>query len=51
VTKQKAFNFVTEIVDDINRLAEAFGRGASSDDLMTASRNDLTAMKYVCLSL
>jgi hypothetical protein len=45
--KQKAFDFVTEVVGDVNRMVEAFGRGASPDDLMVASWNDLTAMRYV----
>ena len=48
-TKQKAFDLAMEIVGDVNRIAEAFGRGASPDDLMVASWNDLTAMKYVCV--
>ena len=38
-TKQKALDFATEIVGDVNRIAEAFGRGASPDDLMVASWN------------
>jgi hypothetical protein len=45
--KQKAFDFATEVVGDVNRMAEAFGRGASPDDLMIASWNDLKAMKFV----
>ena len=40
-----------EVVGDINRMAEAFGGGALPDDLMVASWNDLTAMRYVCLFL
>jgi hypothetical protein len=48
--KQKAFDFATEVVDDVNRMVEAFGRGAPPDDLMVASWNDLKAMRYVCLS-
>ena len=34
---------------DVNRIADAFGRGASPDDLMVASWNDLKAMRYVFL--
>ena len=49
--KQKAFDFAMEVVGDINRMAEAFGGGALPDDLMVASWNDLTAMRYVYLSL
>jgi hypothetical protein len=45
--KQKAFDFATEVVGDVNRMAEAFGRGTSPDDLMIASWNDLKAMKFV----
>jgi hypothetical protein len=48
--KQKAFEFATEVVGDVDRMAEAFGRGASPDDLMVASWNDLRAMRYVGLS-
>jgi hypothetical protein len=48
--KQKAFDFAMEVVGDVNRMAEAFGRGASPDDLMVASWNDLKAMRYVCFS-
>jgi hypothetical protein len=33
-------------VGDVNRMAEAFGRGVSPDDLMVASWNDLKVMKY-----
>jgi hypothetical protein len=33
-------------VGDVNRMAEAFGGGALPDDLMVASWNDLTAMRY-----
>jgi hypothetical protein len=36
-------------VGDINRMAEAFGRGASPDDLMIASWEDLQAIRYVYL--
>jgi hypothetical protein len=49
--KQKAFDFAMEVVSDVNRMAEAFGRGASPDDLMVASWNDLKAMRFVCLPL
>jgi hypothetical protein len=35
------------VVDDVNRIAEAFGGGASPNDLMVASWNDLKAMRYV----
>jgi hypothetical protein len=38
-------------VGDVNRMAEAFGRGTSPDDLMVASWNDLKAMRYVGLSI
>ena len=48
--KQKAFDFTTEVVGDISRMAEAFGGGTLPDDLMVASWNDLTAMRYVCFS-
>jgi hypothetical protein len=48
--KRKAFEFATEVVGDVDRMAEAFGRGASPDDLMIASWNDLKAMRYVVLS-
>jgi hypothetical protein len=47
--KQKAFDFMTEVVGDVNRMVEAFGRGTSPDDLMVASWNDLKAMRYVRL--
>ena len=49
--KQKAFHFTMEVVSDVNRMAEAFGRGTSPDDLMVASWNDLKAMRFVCFSL
>ena len=43
--KQKAFDFATEVVGDISRMAEAFGGGTSPDNLTAASRNDLKAMR------
>ena len=49
--KQKAFDFAMEVVDDVNRMAEAFGRGTSPDDLMIAGWNDLKAMRFVSLFL
>jgi hypothetical protein len=49
--KQKAFDFAISVVGDITRMAEAFGGGALPDDLMVASWNDLTAMRYACVSL
>jgi hypothetical protein len=45
--RQKAFDFATEVVGDVNRMAEAFGKGSSPDDLMVASWNDLKVMRYV----
>jgi hypothetical protein len=48
--KRKAFEFATDVVGDVDRMAEAFGRGASPDDLMVASWNDLKVMRYVGLS-
>jgi hypothetical protein len=45
--KQKAFDFAMEVVGDVNRMAAAFGKGASPDDLMVASWNDLKAMRSV----
>jgi predicted nucleotidyltransferase len=49
--KVKAFDFATEVVGDVNRMAEAFGKGALPDDLMIASWNDLKLMRYAYLSL
>jgi hypothetical protein len=34
-------------VGDVNRMAVAFGRGTSPDDLMVASWNDLKVMRFV----
>ena len=48
--KQKAFDFATEVVGDISRMAEAFGGGTSPGDLMAESWNDLKAMRYVYIS-
>jgi hypothetical protein len=40
-----------EVVGDVNRMSEAFGRGVSPDDLMSASWSDLKALRCVlCLS-
>jgi hypothetical protein len=47
--KQKAFDFAMEVVGDVNRMAEAFGKGASPDGLMVESWEDLKKMRYVCL--
>jgi hypothetical protein len=35
-----------EVVGDVNWMVEAFGGGALSDDLMVASWNNLTVMRY-----
>jgi hypothetical protein len=45
--KQEAFDFAVEVVQDINRMAEAYGSATNSDNLLMESWNlDLQEMKY-----
>jgi hypothetical protein len=44
--KKKVFDLATNIVGDIGRMAEAFGRGTASDEYLVESWKDLTALRY-----
>jgi hypothetical protein len=43
--KKKAFDFAMDVVEDVNRMAVAFGKGTASDDLLVESWGDLKAMR------
>jgi hypothetical protein len=46
--KQQAFDFAMEVVQDITRMAEAFGSATSSNKLLMESWNsDLQEMRYI----
>jgi hypothetical protein len=45
--KRKAFDFAMDVVEDVNRMVVAFGKGSASEDLLVESWGDLKAMRYV----
>jgi hypothetical protein len=45
--KKKAFDFAMDVIEDVNRMAVAFGKGTASDDLLVESWGDLKAMRYL----
>jgi hypothetical protein len=44
--KKKAFHFTMGVVEDIDRMADAFGKGTAPNDLLVDSWNDLKSLRY-----
>jgi hypothetical protein len=43
--KDKAYQFAIDVVEDLNRMVEAFGKGTAPDDMLAGSWRDLKAMR------
>jgi hypothetical protein len=43
--KGKAYQFTIDVVEDLNRMVEAFGKGTAPDDMLAGSWRDLKAMR------
>jgi hypothetical protein len=43
--KGKAYQFTIDVVEDLNRMVEAFGKGTAPDDMLAGSWRDLRAMR------
>jgi hypothetical protein len=43
--KSKAYQFTIDVVEDLNRMVEAFGKGTAPDDMLAGSWKDLKAMR------
>jgi hypothetical protein len=43
--KGKAYQFTIDVVEDLNRMVEAFGKGTAPDDMLAESWRDLKVMR------
>jgi hypothetical protein len=43
--KGKAYQFTIDVVDNLNRMVEAFGKSTALDDMLAGSWRDLRAMR------
>jgi hypothetical protein len=43
--KGKAYQFTIDVVEDLNRMVEAFGKSTAPDDMLAGSWRDLRAMR------
>ena len=43
--KGKTYQFAIDVVEDLNRMVEAFGKGTAPDDMLAGSWKDLKAMR------
>jgi hypothetical protein len=43
--KGKAYQFTIDVVEDLNRMVEAFGKGTAPDDMLAESWRDLRTMR------
>ena len=43
--KDKAYQFTMGVVEDLNRMAEAFGKHTAPNDMLSGSWKDLKAMR------
>jgi hypothetical protein len=48
---KKAFDFTMGVVEDINRMADAFGKGTAPNYLLVDSWHDLKSLRYSFLLL
>jgi hypothetical protein len=43
--KDKAYQFTMDVVEDLNRMVEAFGKHTAPDEMLAGSWEDLKAMR------
>jgi hypothetical protein len=43
--KDTAYQFTIDVVEDLNRMVEAFGKHTAPDDMLAGSWEDLKAMR------